>query len=86
MWRLRLSGALWLMLWWVADHAGLSDGWMLELRCSIGTDRLPRFLFREPRDCPLLSRQPCTVRLRIVRRRRLCREQADQSSIPATRP
>lgn len=41
MWRLRLSGALWLMLWWVADHAGLSDGWMLELRCSIGTDDSP---------------------------------------------
>ena len=32
------TGSLWLMLRRVAHHAGLSDGWMLELRCATGTD------------------------------------------------
>ena len=44
-----------------------------------------RFLFRHHPDRPLLSQQPCTIRLRIARRCRLSREQADRSSIPVTR-
>ena len=36
-------------------------------------------------DRPLLSPRPCTVRLRIARRCRWSREQADRSSIPVTR-